>query len=795
MIGKDKSQLNPRLHSGAVCVSCRSLEGINSFPHVDPCIIAEFKTSRDLAKQHHSTYHETLPLPYVAVSSVACIHCVSAKVSCDKRVPCLRCVEKKLACEARFARKRPRAGRSSNITAPACPYDQHLMNAHPPTQVLKNPKTPVREPRPEEEDSHDGQTLECLDSHHDIVTLLNLAPGLSEMVDQEEQQREAEMEALYQVPPARMRKNEEQEERRRLRREARDRGEYAALREIPERQRASSNVSIGQGQTVDELRAEYARIKKERQRAVSSVSYADLGITRHDGNRLRANSQDSERQGLLRDSATISKQIARTGYEAVAVAEAVEDLGTSYEEMELDLEAVLEQALERTDELLCRRERSRSAPTAVEAATVIPGMGFEKSLHSLGSYPGSPVPGSNMNRGSMDTSNYAKQRPRLNQVMQRKNSNIRSPLTPKTPAMSTLLTDGEGTIGSKGSSLADAGATALLANRRDKQADGLERRGRKVLGGAALGALSAETLTRARSLDREEGGERSRSRSRSSSRHSHSKLEASLNLAATGLAAAAYVSNRRGHNKEHGRSRSRTRSVSRSSYSSKDTFGDERSRSKCKRIDPKYRASQIAKAGVATAAVAGTVEHFRSKSRERSGGERSKSRIRTGAEIAASGLAGAAVAGLHENRTAKEALRTARAEIRMEHGRSRPRHGTRNRSGSRSRGTYSDPGADPELGMVQYGTEPVYTQRSYDNDESDLEAPTGLETMRVAEGQDTRSDTDDQNRALREAHDLDRSFKRPVVTEEYIARLGSKKRARQGRASRPKVKTGCNNCK
>jgi hypothetical protein len=125
-----------------------------------------------------------------------------------------------------------------------------------------------------------------------------------ETVDAEEQRREEEMEALYQVRLARRRENEEREERRRLRREARERGDYVALREIAARAREASSSNASQ--TVEELRAEHDRIKKERQRAVSSVSYADLGVARHDGTRLRANSQDSERQGLLGDAASIA---------------------------------------------------------------------------------------------------------------------------------------------------------------------------------------------------------------------------------------------------------------------------------------------------------------------------------------------------------------------------------------------------------------------------------------------------------------------------------------------------------
>ena len=122
-----------------------------------------------------------------------------------------------------------------------------------------------------------------------------------EGANQEEARREEEMEALYQIRLARRRENEEREERRRLRREARERGDYVALREIQERARASSSTSAGQ--TVEELRAEHDRLKKERQRAVSSVSYADLGIARHDGTRIRQGSMESEREGLLGDAA------------------------------------------------------------------------------------------------------------------------------------------------------------------------------------------------------------------------------------------------------------------------------------------------------------------------------------------------------------------------------------------------------------------------------------------------------------------------------------------------------------
>ena len=132
---------------------------------------------------------------------------------------------------------------------------------------------------------------------------IDMVVEFPETVDEEEMRREEEMEALYQVRLARRRENEEREERRRLRREARERGDFVALRELQNRPRGSSGAGR---RTVEELRAEHDRIKKERQRAVSSVSYADLGVARHDGTRIRANSDESERQGLLTDAASFA---------------------------------------------------------------------------------------------------------------------------------------------------------------------------------------------------------------------------------------------------------------------------------------------------------------------------------------------------------------------------------------------------------------------------------------------------------------------------------------------------------
>ncbi|POS87899.1 hypothetical protein EPUL_002218 [Erysiphe pulchra] len=120
--------------------------------------------------------------------------------------------------------------------------------------------------------------------------------------DEEERQREEEMEALYQVRLARRRENETREERRRTRRATRERGESSTPRENRENRR---NTNLP-GQTIEELRAAHERLKTSRQRAVSIVSYAELGVARHDGSRLNPGTPEIEQIGLLGDAASIS---------------------------------------------------------------------------------------------------------------------------------------------------------------------------------------------------------------------------------------------------------------------------------------------------------------------------------------------------------------------------------------------------------------------------------------------------------------------------------------------------------
>jgi hypothetical protein len=114
------------------------------------------------------------------------------------------------------------------------------------------------------------------------------------------------MSTLYQVRLARSRQNEEHTEYRQLRREARQRDGTSEAEGLRRQAREAREASQRHAQEVEELRREHERIKNTRQRAVSSVSYDGLGVARADGTRIRANSIESERMGLLSDAASIA---------------------------------------------------------------------------------------------------------------------------------------------------------------------------------------------------------------------------------------------------------------------------------------------------------------------------------------------------------------------------------------------------------------------------------------------------------------------------------------------------------
>ncbi|RMJ03607.1 hypothetical protein CDV36_014865 [Fusarium kuroshium] len=131
--------------------------------------------------------------------------------------------------------------------------------------------------------------------------------------EEEEEARDNEMETLYQIRLARRQMLAEREDRRERRREARTRNDYRTLEQI----RAETRLA-NENTTISELRSTVDQIKENRNRSVSSVSYADVGIARHDGTRIRANSTESERVGLLSDAASLGHQRGRSGSSAVS---------------------------------------------------------------------------------------------------------------------------------------------------------------------------------------------------------------------------------------------------------------------------------------------------------------------------------------------------------------------------------------------------------------------------------------------------------------------------------------------
>lgn len=119
-----------------------------------------------------------------------------------------------------------------------------------------------------------------------------------ETAEEEEERRDEEMESLYQIRRQRRDEIAEREDRRNRRREARERGDYAEL----ERIRQESLLAVEQRRVAGATAMIADHQSRSRERRVSSVSYADLGVARHDGSRIRANSNESDRP--LLDSAS-----------------------------------------------------------------------------------------------------------------------------------------------------------------------------------------------------------------------------------------------------------------------------------------------------------------------------------------------------------------------------------------------------------------------------------------------------------------------------------------------------------
>lgn len=126
--------------------------------------------------------------------------------------------------------------------------------------------------------------------------------------EEEEARREEQMDGLYQLRVQRRQERTERETRRRLRDEARARGDFNALNDLrrqAQERAQSSTVTLPQGDTTAQAAV---RIQEQAQRGrkISAVSYADVGVAKHDGSRVRprADSDDSDRQGLLGSAAS-----------------------------------------------------------------------------------------------------------------------------------------------------------------------------------------------------------------------------------------------------------------------------------------------------------------------------------------------------------------------------------------------------------------------------------------------------------------------------------------------------------
>ena len=161
-----------------------------------------------------------------------------------------------------------------------------------------------------------------------------------------EERREEEMQALFSIREARRRENEERAARRAERRAALAQRDMRRVNEIDTENRLRNEAraaSTANAPTTSTLQDSSSSINLEtvqngaqpdsalliaqlhslrdhnsRNRRVSSVSYADLGVARHDGSRLRADSTESDRRPLLDSAASIGGQEDRSRASSIA---------------------------------------------------------------------------------------------------------------------------------------------------------------------------------------------------------------------------------------------------------------------------------------------------------------------------------------------------------------------------------------------------------------------------------------------------------------------------------------------
>ncbi|KAK5676558.1 hypothetical protein LTS10_010859 [Elasticomyces elasticus] len=119
--------------------------------------------------------------------------------------------------------------------------------------------------------------------------------------EEEEERRDDEMESLYQIRVQRRQEVAEREDRRQRRREARLRGDREEMQRITQ----ESVIANEQREIAGAIAMIAEHQANPRERRVSSVSYAELGVARHDGTRIRGDSIESQRP-LLDSAASIN---------------------------------------------------------------------------------------------------------------------------------------------------------------------------------------------------------------------------------------------------------------------------------------------------------------------------------------------------------------------------------------------------------------------------------------------------------------------------------------------------------
>jgi len=112
-----------------------------------------------------------------------------------------------------------------------------------------------------------------------------------ETAEEEEARREQEMDSLYQIRQQRRREASQRAERRRLRREARERGDFGTIAALRVESQRLARQREAEGSAAMIANHEI----NPRGRKVGAVQYGDLGVARHDGSRVRANSNESDR--------------------------------------------------------------------------------------------------------------------------------------------------------------------------------------------------------------------------------------------------------------------------------------------------------------------------------------------------------------------------------------------------------------------------------------------------------------------------------------------------------------------